>query len=157
MILQLHTNFLKYFLLILLHQCLNVNNATIEIFRSGSRSYSEELKIFEGRTDALADILKRRADSDCPTEPLENKWIGSIHAPFTPDWIRSPLLKVAAASERTTKGLENVWKTLAIPIYRQALSLAAHTLLSRQVADDRSIIQFSYRRHNFFFHEFLPN
>ena len=87
--------------------------------------------------------------SDCPTEPLENKWIGSIHAPFTPDWIRSPLLKVAAASERTTKGLENVWKTLAIPIYRQALSLAAHTLLSRQVADDRSIIQFSYRRKNF--------
>lgn len=28
--------------------------------------------------------------------PLENKWIGSIHAPFTSDWIRSPLLKVAA-------------------------------------------------------------
>ena len=32
-----------------------MNNATIEVFRSGSR-HSEEPEVFEGRTDASADI-----------------------------------------------------------------------------------------------------
>ena len=78
----------------------------------------------------LYSVLGRKRYFETLVSPLENKWIGSIHAPFTSDWIRSPLLKVAAEPEprisssraqqqRRMSCFSLLWKTVSVTRFRE--------------------------------------
>ena len=78
---HIHVTYQIQFFVILLHQHLNVNNATIEVFRSGSR-HSEEPEVFEGRTDASADIslfINERFMLDEMTQQIASKFPRPFH------------------------------------------------------------------------------